>query len=339
MSRFLVWSDLHLNCWKYGAQVVDGRNSRLVDQQNVIAQMIGYGQANDIRLAFFCGDFFHTHSRVDTEVLRAAYESLEQLKTQFQMIFVVGNHDMSTKDGSIHSLDLLKNYGPVVDKPMDFSFGGFGLQVHAMPYTESEEDLIRFFRRCTPNSVALIHQGVANVPVGSKGFVINELLKPEMVPPSVLCFAGHYHDPCKVSDNLVIPGAPLQFNWSDKNGRRGWLDVFTGEEIQMSHIESNAPKFVETTEDKLDEFPYDGNFCRIQVNTANSQEIRDRLKGAISVELSVQASSEPKIEDKGFDTVDTLFDEFVSSRKLDDKTVKIGRDLMSNRYAPIKSSS
>lgn len=335
--RCIVFSDLHLNLWRYGARIVDGRNTRLVDQQNVLSQMTAYAKTNGIKHVFFCGDFFHTHGRVETEVLRAGYESLESLRSVVDLVFVVGNHDQATKSGDIHSMDLLRQYGPVVDTQMSFHIDG--LDVHAHPYTEDEASLIRFFKNCSPYSVALVHQGVHDVPLNSKGFTLNELLRPAMVPPSVTCFAGHYHDPLKVSDNLIIPGAPLQFNWSDKGGRRGWLDVTLGEgEIKMLHVESVAPQFVEVQADVLGEKDCNvgGNFVRVIASLAQpAEEIRKRATdmGALSVEVVTPTDPETtKVDDAGFDTVDKLFDEYVKTKSLDEDTVKIGREIMDGSY-------
>ena len=332
--RCIIWSDLHLNLWRYGARIVDGRNTRLVDQQNAITQMAAYAQTNGITHAFFCGDFFHTHGRVETEVLRAGWESLESLKSVIpNLLFVVGNHDQATKSGDMHSMDLLRQYGYVVDTPSAFTFEG--LQVHAHPYTEDEASLIRFFKQCSPHSLALVHQGVHDLPLNSKGFTLNELLKPSMVPPSITCFAGHYHDPCKVSDNLIIPGAPLQYNWSDKGGRRGWLDVTLGEgATKMLHVESAAPRFVEVHIDNLEDTDMDGSFVRVIGLSSSAEETRQRAtkKGAVSVELVTETEEAPQVENVGFDNIDGLFDEYVKTKKLDQNTVQVGRELMSGKY-------
>ncbi|MHA2377599.1 MAG: hypothetical protein ACXAB9_15715, partial [Candidatus Thorarchaeota archaeon] len=70
--RFIIFSDLHLHLWTYGSKLVAGRNQRLLDQINVLHQMFEYAEERGINNVFFCGDFFHTHGNLKTEVLDAA---------------------------------------------------------------------------------------------------------------------------------------------------------------------------------------------------------------------------------------------------------------------------
>ncbi len=58
MSRFLVFSDLHLNLWKYGSYAqTDCTNSRFGNQLRFLDQMAGYAHQNDIKNILFCNFF------------------------------------------------------------------------------------------------------------------------------------------------------------------------------------------------------------------------------------------------------------------------------------------
>lgn len=340
MSRFIVWSDLHLNLWSYGSTVVGGRNTRLSDQQEVIRQIDEYSFKNCINTILFCGDFFHKHSKVDAEVLKAVYESLQDLCVGRELVFVVGNHDMATKDGSIHSLDLLRQYGTIVDKPMTFSVYNDTI-IHAHPYTENKQDLVRFLKRSPTNSVVLMHQGVSGVPVNSKGFTLNESLTPDMIPPTVLAFTGHYHSPCKVTENLIIPGAPLQLNWTDAGEPRGWLDVTweEGEEPNIQFIQSVAPKFVEIPASMLAKIEKGGlrdHFVRVLApEGVDTSDLREHVMadGARSVEISIQrADNEVELTSSHFDTVEGLFDDYVKTKNLPENMISVGRQIMEGTY-------
>src|SRR3990167_7616811 len=154
--RFIVFSDLHLHLWSYGASTVNGKNSRLLDQVNVLDQIRLYALTNNIKEIVFTGDFFHTHSSVRSEVLWAAHTFLSALKREnIKIIFLIGNHDYTNKEGDLHSIDFLKEFGTVVEQS-----GLYNDLFWAMSYTEDQNKLIKFLNEAPVNSIVLMHQGI-----------------------------------------------------------------------------------------------------------------------------------------------------------------------------------
>ena len=322
--RFAVFSDLHLFCWQYGSTIVNGRNSRLLDQQDVLKQFIDYCNEQYIVDVLFCGDFFH-QSKVSAEVLMAAHESLSFLKAGRRLYFLVGNHDCQSKDNSIHALSMLSNYGQVLDRP----FYDKNSKVAALPYTEDKDNLNAFLSQPLNNKIILLHQGVSGIEINSKGFTLNEILTPEMVPDNAaFCFTGHYHSHKKVKDNLYIPGSPMQLTWGDKNEKRGWLDVNL-ETREVKHIESKAPKFIEFSLGD-NRTGYEGNFVRLlSTDNVAMEEIRKQYESARSIEV-VYDKPEIRYERiERFDTFTGLFEEFVREKELSEEYVLVGRKIIS----------
>jgi len=98
MERFIVFSDLHLHAWNYGARVDEGgMNSRLLGQAGAMYQMGAYANQNDIKNVFFCGDYFHTPGQIKTSVLQIANDIVHVLKTTYgvELHYIVGNHDQA----------------------------------------------------------------------------------------------------------------------------------------------------------------------------------------------------------------------------------------------------
>lgn len=347
MSRFLVFSDLHMNAWKYGAFMdTTGRNSRLLNQVNFFHQLGSYASSYDIKYILFCGDFFHTHSSVKTEVIQAAQDALSMLRDQFhlELVFLVGNHDQANRRGDIHSLGFLENYGHFA-KP----FTGLKLDdlpmIYGQNYTEEEPMLKSFldFHKNQDTSsdppILLMHQGVQGVELGSKGFTLNELLTPDMIPDNILhAFSGHYHSYRRVSDRLTIPGAAMQHTWADAGEPRGFLDVYIeGEDMHIKHIQSRCQNFLsqEWTEDKVNY--HVGTFTRITNVPASTdiEDIRQMLKdhGASTVEFEFEEEEKAEaFEKEDFQTTTELFDEYVKAREITGRRLKVGRDIVNRSY-------
>ena len=199
--KVLIFSDLHLHQWPYASTLVDGMNSRLKAQADVL-DVIATAAVHADHVVF-CGDLFHCHGKLDAAVLKVAYEGMQRIVGSCTSIDVlVGNHDMSDKSMQHHSLHWLKafNFGAdaprgdflrVIDHPLhnssethydDFPFS-------YLPYTEDKAVIEKFFAEC--GEVCFMHQGVAKVPMGS-GFLIDEILTQDMIPDHVKpVFTGH----------------------------------------------------------------------------------------------------------------------------------------------------
>jgi DNA repair exonuclease SbcCD nuclease subunit len=270
MSKFLVFSDLHLYQWPYGSSITpEGYNTRLIDQWSVLSQIHMAAEDEEIDHIFFTGDFFHTSGRVGSQELAIAAKALDMFrKSGKKMVLLVGNHDQSTKTGDIHSLDLFSSYGVVVDRQMTFNWGDF--IIHAMPYTEDAEALKRFLDATPQDSIVLMHQGVSGVPVNDRTcFTLNEILQADMFNDNAAVgFSGHYHNYREIIPNrLYIPGAPMQFNWGDRGSSRGYLVCSTsGADVRVKRRYTDAPEFYDINEDEIDNFnPRTGSFIRVHI--------------------------------------------------------------------------
>jgi DNA repair exonuclease SbcCD nuclease subunit len=294
--------------------------------------MFEYAEERGINNVFFCGDFFHTHGNLKTEVLDAACDAFERGSQNLNFFFLVGNHDMADREGHVHSLKFLKRFGQVVDSPTRYFFPP-GVPVFMMPYTEDKDKLQQLLDHTEENSIVLLHQGVQNVPVNSKGFVLaGEIFSLDMIPSHVShVFLGHYHSH-KRMDKATIVGTPLHLTWSDEGERRGWLDVTVEKgEVEILHIESEAPKFISiNSSDKIEGTK--GNFVRL-IMDGNTDVNTDELE-ARSVELCSPKKEEDRQElDKKIDLEPlAVFEEFVKTHKMEGRMLEVGQEIVSNTY-------
>lgn len=279
MPNIVVFSDLHLHNWQYGATIINGVNSRLQQQVEVVESIVSYCLERDIREVIFCGDLYHT-STITAEVSQAAYKAFKGFKkNNINLYMLVGNHDQSNRLGSIHALSWFKEIGQLIHNNAIATIAG--LNSHFLAYTNDEEVLKSHLSGIKERSLCFFHQGVGGVEVNSKGFTLNEILNPTMLPSScILGFSGHYHSFKQVSDNLIIPGSTMQLNFGDEGETRGWLDIEIDKDqiTNITLIESNASKFITLAEDKIEESELQGHFIRIMSNGKFSpDEISDTI--------------------------------------------------------------
>ena len=309
--RFIVYSDLHLHLWSYGSKLIEGHNSRLLSQIDVLHQMRNYAVTNKIRDIFCCGDIHHTQGKIDAEVLMAAHPTFTGISDLgIKQWWIPGNHDFKDKAGTIHSLSWLKSCGALIDKQEIFVNYVDDISLAFLPYTESKDEVIAFFDKLPINSICFIHQGVQGVPM-TGGWLVDEIFDPSMIPDHVKhVFAGHYHDHKLWTDQLTIPGAPMQHTWRDAGQRRGWLDVkIEGDRIAIKQVESKHPKFVRG----LAEAHEEGDF-------------REDYKLVTDEVEKIQLSA------ADFSDLDTIVDEFAVKKKLNKHTTDIGKQLREGKY-------
>jgi DNA repair exonuclease SbcCD nuclease subunit len=301
MKHFVVFSDLHLHQWQYGSRLINGRNSRLEQQKEVVKSIVRYCTEKDISQCVFTGDLFHT-STVAAETGQAAYEAFKGFKENgIDLTILVGNHDQSNRTGGSHALSWLGHHGRLVDSNVgeNGSQTVGGINAHFFPFTADADILRGWISGIKGRSLCFFHQGVGGVELNSKGFTLNEILTGDLIPVDcAMAFSGHYHSFKPVTSNLIIPGSTTQLNWSDAGEPRGWLDVTVdGEQVtEINLIQSKASTFIRLHEEDFDAEAMQtalqgitSNFVQVLTSGAyKAEDICDtvlRKYGALSCEI------------------------------------------------------
>lgn len=345
MSRFIVYSDLHLNLWKYGSYShSDQSNSRLANQLGFLQRMCYYANNEGIKNLLFCGDFFHTPGSVKTEVLQGACKTLRWLKNAYDLNFVwlVGNHDQANRLGDIHSLDFLEEFGRFANSYVPICLEDMP-PIWGLDYTEDTELLNTFLGQvdtCSEKSIILMHQGVSGIELNSKGFSLNEILKKNAIPNNILhAYAGHYHSYKAVHDRLTIPGSCQQLNWGDAEEKRGFLDVeIIGNNLHTKHIDSECFQFskVQYEHDmKYKEYPITSFMKLMGVPRGEDVEaIKGYLygQGVQTVEVEYIEEESKEVQAEAFDSFDQLFTDYVGNNKIEGRELEVGQSIMVGNY-------
>ena len=337
--RILVFSDLHIHEWNYGSTLVNGMNSRLLDQAGILKQISKYPDIGALDEIVFCGDLFHTHGKLSASVLKVAYEGirkiLQQSTNDMRFTFLVGNHDTALKDKSTHSLHWLNAFGPRV-RVVNQQYHSIDSECSFLSYTESEDVMKQFFKEA--QRTCFMHQGLSGVPMGS-GFLIDERFNLAMIPEHVShVYTGHYHAHTRVSEKATIVGTPMQFTWADEGQDKGFIiiDTVTGE---IERVLLDSPRFVTYNmrnalrEGRHTQETIVGNFVRvINYDETHKEDIRKEFidRGSRSVEFiskRVEAKPMKPLRTDGFH-LPTLVKQYENDQKVTEERSQVGQEIM-----------
>lgn len=337
MSKRLIFSDLHLHPFLYGSTTTEtGYNSRLWSQWLVIQEMIQDAVKCGVKHAYFGGDLFHVHGTISVEAMSIASAMFKSLRANgIKIRAIPGNHDLYDKAGKINALSFLADEEISGEWPDDD-----GLKVSALPYTSDVDVLKKFLGRVGDDGdehLVLLHQGVLDVPLGS-GWVINEILKPDMIPDNAMAFTGHYHQYSNVSPNLTVIGNLNPLDWNDCDRNKGWLIWDEETNLIERRLQTKAPRFMSWSQDRIlgDSASLKGNFVRYTDPVTQDEQIEIRKAlidaGALSVEFPVvKIAGEVKTiqatEDDSVNKLVQQFDERESGRR-----AEVGLDIRKGEY-------
>jgi len=174
----------------------------------------------------FLGDMFHKIGTISVELLARVFPAVSEIVAYGgELIFLVGNHDIS---GKYTSLEAFTGIGTVIEKPTMLEMGG-----------------VKFF--CYPYSKGTYLWEEADVFLGHVGFAEGELdasdikLKDEISAHELKGFyklgiCGHYHRQQEVIPGLWYVGSPLQLSFGEV-GQKKYCLILDTESLGLEWIE------------------------------------------------------------------------------------------------------
>lgn len=245
--KHLFFSDLHAhNHEQHAHTTAEGRNSRFQDILNVLEEIRLYCHQNDIGIVTFCGDVFHTRTKIDTEVYSETWKAFKRISEHCsQLRIVVGNHDQHNKSGTIHSLDAFTAFAEVIDTPTALLHGTLGW-CYMAPFTTDMEA----WHKCVASipadiAVFVFHQGLKEASVGAYDVYVKAEVSVADLPFSKVkyCIGGHYHKHQRIGANVLYCGSPLQLDFGERTEDKGFL-VLDDETWNIEFVRTTAPRFV-----------------------------------------------------------------------------------------------
>ncbi|KKL26984.1 hypothetical protein LCGC14_2389760, partial [marine sediment metagenome] len=291
--NILIFSDLHVHAHEDFSYLLDnGLNSRLSDCLDVITKVRYYAEKYNCGAVIHVGDLFHTPRAVPTLVFQETYKKFEILtkKENMSLILLAGNHDKpllsrdSKPASSVYAFNKLPRTHVVAAGPksigIEFNDGSKPLIVHAVPFYEDGKLVKKYIKGFNIDhrlsSLLIFHQGVSEATVGPNEIRLDCAMgvKDLRTKDFDYIFAGHYHHPQRLSDNMMMVGSPIQHNMLDRDSKRGII-IYDTEKKSVKRIwlkgtnfhlfEVNGHSDVDRLKQFLPEFEDD--YVRILIKT------------------------------------------------------------------------
>ncbi len=341
MSKVLLFSDLHLHNWTYGATQERGWNSRLLVQKRFLEDIRDVVAQQNIDHVFFLGDLFHEHGILRADVIEVAYNGFKNIAQSAlgMCVSLVGNHDFLTRNGGIHSLSFMEGTGWKIAFP-EFTFDNF----HFLSFMPDKKLFYDILNMSNGKDFMFFHQGVLGVPMSSGFELPDEVLRVTSLPKNSLCFTGHYHRRQKVADNLVIVGSPIQHTWGDSGDDRGYIILDTETKEYKFYNYTAAPKFVNLEVNSnydIDLTQVDNNYVRLYGDVLPTilENARDMVidNGARSCELVPITKPAPDFKPNKILSLTDAIKRYEEEMSLSKKEIETGKLIRDRKYGPKKT--
>lgn len=319
MSKYIVFSDLHLHNWGDFA-ITDNNtgNSRLSNQISALEDILSIARSEK-RTVLFLGDLFHQRGKLSTNVLNCAMDVFNSYK-DVEVIAIEGNHDNVTNsinsDSSLEPFCILPNFN-LINSYQYFEWGEDTIM--AVSYGEEYEELkqeIKFHKA----TLLLGHLGVE----GSMGAGKSKLDGPFSVGDLCsdnygLVLLGHYHKRQFLNDNSLYVGNPISQDFGDEGQDKGYFtfDTNNGEVVQetLKYTSLDYPRFIKITSDNVDKYKdldklSENNYVRLvvpeKILEERSIDMED-ISPNVRIEKQVETISESRLDiDSSTNTIDIV---------------------------------
>ena len=338
--KVALLADLHFGV-KRGDQI--WMNSQVRFFKN---QLVPELKKQNIKDIWILGDVFDTRESVNVNVISTVIDVFKNILKDFNILCIVGNHDMylktSTEIHSLKILELLPNV-TVYEKPEEITVDGKSILL--LPWITDYSKPLGLTKKY---DYCLSHLDIIGYDMGSgrlsdSGVYANELLK-----NIKHVYAGHYHEGIyrtyEQGKSICYIGAPYQITRNDYNRPRGYRVLDVGSE--KDEFIENHESIIFTKHrypDEVDESIVSGNVVDMEVpiELANKKfnEYIDKLEKLgpaypVNVNVIVSESEETEILDTDNLNIITLFQEFLKTHETEvdkDKLNKAFMDLY-NQY-------
>ena len=340
--KCVVTSDIHTHMFKdFDRLTEDGKSYRLSLYEKSLWFVWEYCKLNGINIWTDAGDFFHSRESISLPVLDLVgktfneFEKKEGISGKIFKYFLKGNHDTYNKSGNITSLNILSQYGKVINEQCIINVDVFGMKtVNFIPWNE------------TINFVDVVNKnGKTNLIIGhrmlSGAKTHNQILDGELLENlnnSMFDCAliGHVHEHQKIRDKVYYIGSLISHNFGDKD-KKGFL-VYDFDTKMFEFVENPySPKYIQLKIETLEQFEQikeelkkdNCNFYDIKFELKKGEK-RPEFECLQNVKISVikESNSENRLKGANLLTPEVLLEKFKEMENISEEVFNVGRETL-----------
>ena len=301
MSKSLIFSDLHCHNHK-------DKNDRLQDCVQVLDWIFATAKKHSCKYIFFLGDLFHERAKIDVLNYLKTFESFMRHAADFEVILLVGNHDMYHKErwdvNSVKPLSAFPNI-KIIESPTTTEIDG--RRIDWLPHSDNPLKYLEDFpnKRDILFAHLAVHGAMMNTCHGIKADVIIEH-DHEMIPVDKHVFGGwhhvflgHYHGAQKLADHIEYVGSPLQLSFGEAFQQKHIIlfDLETSEKQYIINEFSPKHFIVSPTDIENETYDLKNHFVRVAVEDLGKKDLID-LQRKIIKELCPLSLDLKQVEKK-----------------------------------------
>lgn len=302
----LVYSDLHIECWKN----FNEGNRRLKNSLDVIKTV--NLEAKKLKVPkLFTGDLFHKEKGLSNELLMLSLPKVFKYFNSGEITYAItGNHDQSQENtpdrqspSYIQTLSkICKSLECIDNNSIELK----NMVLHGVPYFTHDIGLIETINNFKiikgKSNILMLHTTMPGAR-DTDGRVMESHFSTEKFYEAIskfnLVLSGHIHKPeeFKIKGTTVVQvGAPQQQRFTDRDCEMGYWKIY--DNMTVEFIPLNYPKFIAISD--LSKKPNDGNFYVLEKQEKTKivdNNIKRSFKSTNRVVLAKNYCKEKSIKD------------------------------------------
>ena len=237
-----IIADTHIHPFQSFATGTGSSNSRVQISLNALEQVGQFCARERITQLWHLGDVFHARDHQRFPVFNCVYDAFRKLSKKLELHFVVGNHDVVDKLGTL-TIHAFKEFARVHDQVE------WNSDIFIVPYATNYDEIENMIHAMEPVNIVKLcclgHLDVKGARPGSSLFALENGIDPAVFSPFKATVLGHYHVHQSIGQDQRIHYAgaltPVDFGEVDQPGIFCTLDTDTGDTLFHS---IDCPKFV-----------------------------------------------------------------------------------------------
>jgi len=244
---------------------------------------------------FVLGDIFDSRTTISIPVLDCVVAEFEAAAKKLRVVVLAGNHDSYLRDTTLTSTRVLTGHARTVTTPEVVEVSG-GCRFGMVPWSDDPHAVATGVGYVAKKGAhylfahAMIKGAVTGAPSGLPITALQHTLFRRVV-------LGDVHDPIQINKKVQYAGAPLQINYGDVGGKRGYWILHTATD-QLVFVENEiSPRFHYVTDAKTAKAVREGDFARVKIDddeeaNAVAEQLRDKTPWVEGVVQDIEDDEE-----------------------------------------------